>query len=333
MSQPTAHPAHSPARATSRSGTRSLSAPRAASGQPERRPLRAGPRAGVQRPSLGRRGRAPPHARPQRLRHRPAWSRTGGCPGRRIRPRDRRRRPARADRRARPRSAGAGRPVVGRQRRAGARLAPSGGRPRYRVRRRRRHRAGRLVSLVGGLPDRDDPAAPRPPHAGRARGPDEGAAAALQRARHRRVPALFPHASRRHHRAAAAARPPSGHRALAVGEPAVGALADAEGADAPAPGRQRRRQAHGRASGARRPRHWPRPPRCSRCGSRPATTTCTSNSPSGSPTSWTRPCATASSPERAEAPREGSTHPRVHGLRRDGADDGHPASRHRGPAG
>src|SRR5262245_45800938 len=43
---------------------------------------------------------------------------------------------------------------------------------------------------------------------------------------------------------------------------------------------------------------WPRGPRCNRCGSRPATTIFISNSPSASPTSWTRPSATASSLER-----------------------------------
>ena len=64
---------------------------------------------------------------------------------RRLRPRDGGRRPAGPHRGAGAEAAGARRPVVGRQRRAGARLAPPGRGARHRVRGRRRHRAGRLV--------------------------------------------------------------------------------------------------------------------------------------------------------------------------------------------
>ena len=68
--------------------------------------------------------------------------------------------------------------------------------------------------------------------------------------------------------------------------------------------------------------------RSARSGSRPATTTCTSNRPSVWPTSFCRRCAKDSSSERSPA-----ADPRDHGLGRDRADDGHAAPRDRGAPG
>ena len=193
-------------------------------GNPERRTLRARPRAGVERPALGRRGRAAPRARPHGGR-----ASTSGVTAAPTRPDggydlD----TAVADllaliARAGPRAAGARRPIVGRQRRAGARLAPAGRRARHRVRRRRRHRAGRVVSLVGGLPDRADPAATRSPHAGRARGPDPKA--------------QLPHFTETRHRArtcTASARAPTAPSSLGCSaSPAPRRSCDRSGSTAP----------------------------------------------------------------------------------------------------
>ena len=108
----------------------------------------------------------------------------------------------------------------------------------------------------------------------------------LQRAGDRRVPALLPRPARRHHRAAAAARPPPAIvRSLWENRPSVRwptlkaptLLLLADSGDTKRTDAKRRAETEALAK---------RRQGAVGTGSRPATTTCTSNSPSGSPTSW-----------------------------------------------
>ena len=118
-------------------------------GDPAAHALRARPRARLESPAVGRRRRGAPRQRSHRGRAGPARPRPVRRARVELRHGHRRGGSSDGDRDGRALAARAGRPVVGRQRRARIRLAPSRRRSRHRLRRRRHHRARRVVPRRG----------------------------------------------------------------------------------------------------------------------------------------------------------------------------------------